>query len=89
VVPAFADQFENGRRVVARGAGLMVATDDPGRDGTRTLVTEADAPRIAAAIEAVRADDSTRRAAAEVAAEMAAAPTVDSVLDRLRAGLGA
>jgi UDP:flavonoid glycosyltransferase YjiC (YdhE family) len=85
VVPLFADQFENGRRVADGGAGLVVeatrTTDAP----VRRLIGEEDAPRVAAGIMSALATPSYRRSARRIAAEMASARTVDEVLaDLLR-----
>jgi hypothetical protein len=68
VVSHFADQFENGRRVVAAGAGRAVA---------------ADPTEIAAAVADVLARGSYRDRAKAVAAEMAAAPSAGAVLEDL------
>ena len=83
VVPVFADQFENGRRVSERGAGLSVEAPPDG-DGGRQVVTDGDAPRIAEAIAALMQESRYRTGARAVAAEMAAALTVDEVLESLR-----
>ena len=82
VVPVFADQFENGRRVAATGAGLIVEPEHTG-DGARTVIAAADAPRITAAINEVLGNASYRQAAAAIATQMAATPTVDEVLASL------
>jgi UDP:flavonoid glycosyltransferase YjiC (YdhE family) len=70
MVPLFADQFANGISVSRAGAGLVV---------------EAAALRegIPRAAEAVLADRSYREAAMKVAAEMAAAAPIDTVLQEL------
>jgi UDP:flavonoid glycosyltransferase YjiC (YdhE family) len=75
ILPMFADQPANGRRLAAAGAGLMVeplgGTDDAmGRFGP------ADAPRIRAAIESVLSGNSFRTAAKRVADDMFGTPTV-------------
>ncbi len=80
VVPVFADQFENGRRVAEAGAGLIVEPEHTEDAALRSIISEADAPRITAAVEDARRDPSYRRAAAAIAAEMGATPTVDDVL---------
>ncbi len=69
VLPGFADQFENGRRVAAAGAGVTVEGGD--------------APRIAAAITTVLSDGRFRDRARRLADEMAAAPEPPELLDRL------
>jgi hypothetical protein len=90
VVPLFADQFENGRRIAAAGAGRTVTTDGTSADGRRVVVGEDDAARITEAIDDVLASSSYREQAGRIAAEMAAAPTADRVLDALPpAGRGA
>ena len=83
LVPVFADQFENARRIAHRGAGLML---EPGeaRTGERSLViTKDDAARITDAIARVLATPSYREEAGHVAAEMASGPTPPDVLDAL------
>ncbi len=86
-VPLFADQFENGRRLAAAGAGLTVEPEVRGPGAARRVLDSEDAPRIAAAITEVLDDTSYRRRAGDIAAEIAAAPTVDDVLDTLLAPL--
>ena len=70
VVPLFADQPYNARRVEAVGAGLAV--DIAGG-----------AAALRDALERVLAEASFRDSAARVAAEMRALPTADEVLDRI------
>ena len=53
VVPVFADQFENGRRVAERGAGLTVEVAPEAGAAGRRVVNDTDAPRVAAAINNV------------------------------------
>jgi hypothetical protein len=84
VVPLFADQFENGRRIAASGAGLTIESAAPSsNDGSRNLITRDDARRIATAIETVMITPGHRARAREIAAEMAAAHPVNAVLDEL------
>jgi UDP:flavonoid glycosyltransferase YjiC (YdhE family) len=71
VVPLFADQPHNARRVAAVGAGI--ALPDP------------DAASLRAAIERVLADTNFGRSARWIADEMAALPTVDSAVAELAA----
>jgi MGT family glycosyltransferase len=71
VVPFIADQFDNARRVEALGAGVMLEADD--------MV------RLPDAVRALLADRSYRDAAARVAEEMRALPTVDTATAILRA----
>ncbi len=86
VVPVFADQFENGRRIAGVGAGLVVEASEEGPDGSRAVITHDDAPRIAQAVETMLRDASYRSRARRLAAEMASAPSVDTVLDTLVLG---
>ena len=87
VVPVFADQFENGRRVAAAGAGEVVErAQDVG--GARSVIGPEDAPRVARAVERVLADPSYRRAAERLGAEMGATPVVDDVVADLLEGPG-
>jgi len=86
VTPLFADQVVNGRRVADCGAGLVVEPEGGNDDGTRRVLGDGDVPRIADAIEAVLGTASHRRNAGRIAREMAAAPSVDEVLDALLAG---
>ncbi len=83
VVPVFADQFVNGHRIARTRAGLVVEADARTTDGTRRVITEEDAPRVRRGIETVLRDTSYRRQARHIADEVAAAPTVDAVLDAL------
>jgi UDP:flavonoid glycosyltransferase YjiC (YdhE family) len=84
VLPLFADQFANGRRVEGAGAGLCVEGTVVNQDG-RPRLSARDAPRVAAAVAAVLADPSYGAAAGRVAAEMAAQVPLADVLALLRA----
>jgi UDP:flavonoid glycosyltransferase YjiC (YdhE family) len=86
VTPLFADQFVNGRRVADCGAGLVVEPESGNDDGTRRVLGDGDVRRIADAIQAVLGTASYRRNARRIAREMAAAPSVDEVLDALLVG---
>jgi MGT family glycosyltransferase len=83
VVPVFADQFENGRRVAASGAGLIVESESVPDDGSRAVITAADAPRIARAITDGLRDPAYRTQARRIADEMAATPTAAEVVEAL------
>ena len=83
IVPMFADQFTNGDRVAAAGAGAVVHRDPLGA-GRRPLGL-GDAPHVADAIETVRSDPSYAAAAGRIAGEMASVPPVDTLLDDLLA----
>ena len=82
VVPVFADQFANAPKVAQAGAGIPVHTGQ-GSQGRRRPVSREDAPRIRRAIETVLADGSYREAARAVAADMAAAPAIGTLLGQL------
>jgi UDP:flavonoid glycosyltransferase YjiC (YdhE family) len=86
VVPLFADQFENGRRIADAGAGLVVEVGDRSAGGSRRVIDEEDAPRIAHAVEAVLGETSFLVQARTIATEIATAPTPDDVLDALSRG---
>lgn len=88
IVPLFADQPRNARRLSAAGVGLVVEPGDDTADGMTALRPE-DAPRLRAAIEAVLAGASYRRAACDLADEMRAAPVLDDLLATLVAEPGA
>lgn len=80
VVPVFADQFENGRRVATAGAGLVVEADG----GTRTrVVDDRDIPRIRDAIDTVLATPAYKDRAQAIATSMTATPSAQEVLDAL------
>jgi UDP:flavonoid glycosyltransferase YjiC (YdhE family) len=79
VMPVFADQFENGRRVAAARAGVIVEPESANDSGPRSVIAEADAPRITAAIDDALANPTYCLGASAIAAEMAATPTVDEV----------
>jgi UDP:flavonoid glycosyltransferase YjiC (YdhE family) len=79
VVPLFADQPLNARRVAAVGAGVTL--DAPAADGPP--IPEVDAGALHAAIETVLGDPAYAEAAGRVAAEMRALPPTDSALDVL------
>lgn len=76
-VPLFADQFENGQRTAAAGAGVTIS------DGYRDASSPLRAATITAGIEQVLGAPNYRRAAVRIAANMANAPTVEEVLDEL------
>jgi UDP:flavonoid glycosyltransferase YjiC (YdhE family) len=89
VVPLFADQFENGRRVANGGAGLIIEAEEGPAGPFRRVIGEGDAPRMAKGMKTVLATPSYRRRARRIAAEMATAQTVDEVLGALLTGAGA
>jgi len=71
VMPLFADQPLNARRIVATGAGISVAPPD--------------AAALRAAVVAVLDDSTYRRAAARLASEMHALPATDAAVESLAA----
>ena len=83
VVPLFADQFENGRRIVAAGAGSIVEAQGPTVGSPRPVIGTDDAPRVAAAVTSMLGTSSYGRSARRIAAEMAAVRTADEILDTL------
>jgi hypothetical protein len=83
VVPVFADQFENARRIAAAGAGVVVEDATEAPLDTRRPIGAGAAPRVARAIDAVLGDASYRRRTRSIAVEMAAAPTAEEVLGLL------
>jgi UDP:flavonoid glycosyltransferase YjiC (YdhE family) len=85
IVPMFADQPVNARLVSAAGAGLVVASPEPGSmDAIGSFLADA-APSLRAAIETVLANTSYRQAATRIADEMSALPSIDEVLSTLSA----
>jgi hypothetical protein len=86
VVPLFADQFENGRRIAAAGAGLVVETPSEGKGGSRRPIDLRAAPRVIHGIKAVLRDASYRCQARSIATEMAASLRAEDVLARLLGG---
>jgi UDP:flavonoid glycosyltransferase YjiC (YdhE family) len=82
-VPLFADQFENSRRIAAAGAACVLERRRDQGARTRALVSEQDAPNLAAAIATVRGDPSYRRNAGLIAEEIATMPTAEVVLGQL------
>jgi UDP:flavonoid glycosyltransferase YjiC (YdhE family) len=83
VVPVFADQFENARRVVASGAGLVVEQQPVEPGGARIPIGAGAVPRIRHAIGQVLSDPAFRTRARGIAAEMAATPTVTEALEQV------
>ena len=82
VVPLFADQFENGRRIAEAGAAIVVDSRRPAAPhphGTPPV----DAVELAAAITTALATPSLEQSAGRIAAEMAAAPTAADILATL------
>ena len=82
MVPVFADQFANAPVVAQAGAGIQVRAGQDG-EGPRRPVSREDVPRIRAAIGDVLADGSYREAAQAIAADMATAPAIETLLGRL------
>lgn len=85
VLPLFADQFANGRRLEDAGAGLCV--EGRAREhGGRPRLSAADVSRIATSVVAVLNEPSYAIAAGGLAGEMAAQPPPEDVLTALLAG---
>ena len=80
VIPVFADQFENGRRITAAGAGLVV---EPAGGSRTRVVGERDLPSIREAIETVLAAPAYKARAQAIAANLAATPPAENVLAAL------
>jgi len=80
VTPLFADQPENGRRVAAVGAGVVVEPRDHG--AVRSAVDSAD---LHEAIAAVVANDAYAQAAGGIASDIRELPPADEVLTLLAA----
>lgn len=76
VVPLFADQPQNARRVAEVGAGLSVV---PNREDIPATI-----PPLRAAIEAVLSDPSYRKRAEALAAELRAEPPVGAAVELFR-----
>ena len=81
VIPSFADQFPNGRLVAEHGLGLSIEAGPVAGSG-RAVLDESESPRIAEAVGRVLGEKRFRERAGEVAAEMAATPTSDEILER-------
>lgn len=81
VVPMFADQSVNGRRIEKFGAGMMVESARAADDNR--LLTPHDALRITQSIAAVLAAPFYQRRARALADEMVAAPSAAAMLDDL------
>jgi UDP:flavonoid glycosyltransferase YjiC (YdhE family) len=80
-VPVFGDQFSNGQRVAAAGAGLTVEVARPaGKAGARRQPRP---PQLTRAILEVLGDPRYRQAAEGIAAGMAGEATVDEILGGL------
>jgi UDP:flavonoid glycosyltransferase YjiC (YdhE family) len=84
IVPLFADQFENARRIATARAGRVVDTHI--RTGGTRSINAAAAPEITRSIEDVLGDVTYRDRTRAIAAEMTATPTVEEVLTRLPSG---
>ena len=81
MVPLFADQFENSRRIAETRAGRLVETQI--RTGGTRSINAAAALEITRSIEDVLGDVTYRDRARAIAAEMTATPTAEEVLTRL------
>jgi UDP:flavonoid glycosyltransferase YjiC (YdhE family) len=86
LVPLFADQLTNARRLTAAGVALAVEPDRGPADAMGRAGPE-DAPCLRAAIETVLAGAAYRRAAGRIADEMLAQPAIDDLLATFEADL--
>jgi UDP:flavonoid glycosyltransferase YjiC (YdhE family) len=87
LVPLFADQSENARRISGAGAGRTVVTCGGAETGSgRRPLHDDDAPMITEAVDAVLGDGRYRDRSRRLAAELGAAPAPDAVLDDVLAG---
>jgi|HubBroStandDraft_5_1064220.scaffolds.fasta_scaffold27587_3 hypothetical protein len=82
IIPIIGDQPANAAAVTSASAGIEVVTKQDPRRRWR-VVSREDSAQIRQAIETVLADGSYRQAAAAVAAEMATAPTIETLLGQL------
>jgi UDP-glucoronosyl and UDP-glucosyl transferase len=82
IVPLFADQPTNARRLSEAGAALVVEPGGSAADGMTALGPD-DVPRLRAAVETVLADNSYQRNARTLASEMRSLPVIDDVLAEL------
>ncbi len=82
VCPLFADQARNGRAVRSAGAGVVIESRQPSASGVRSLGPDA-AGAMRTAIEEVLNEPAYHHAAARIAAEMAAMPMLDEVVEQL------
>ncbi len=86
MVPRFADQFENARRVAQEGAGLIVEARTAADAGSQPyLEEEHDSRRIKLAAQEVLSSPTYKRQAGQLASEMAGYATVSEVIGRLSA----
>ncbi|HET6865775.1 MAG TPA: glycosyltransferase [Solirubrobacteraceae bacterium] len=77
--PLFADQPRNAKAIERAGAGVVLPS---GQGALRSLGPEHVAP-LRASIERVLGDPAYRRAAEQIAAEIAGMPTLDELVERL------
>lgn len=82
IIPVIGDQTANAAAVTGASTGLEVVTKQDPRRRWR-VVSREDSAHIRQAIQTVLADGSYRQAAAAVAAEMATAPTIETLLGHL------
>jgi UDP:flavonoid glycosyltransferase YjiC (YdhE family) len=82
ICPLFADQPRNAAGIERVGAGVVVPFGQPTAGALRSLGPEDVAP-LRASIEQVLGEPSYRAAAAQIAAEIAATPAIDDVVDGL------
>jgi UDP-glucoronosyl and UDP-glucosyl transferase len=86
IVPVFADQFENGRRLGAAGAAGVVGAGSDQTSGARHPIREIEASRLSEAVRGVLEDPGYREAARRIAQEMNEAVPPGEALTRLLGG---
>jgi UDP:flavonoid glycosyltransferase YjiC (YdhE family) len=82
VCPLFADQAQNGAAVRKAGAGVVIESSQPPAGGLRSLGPE-DVGALHTAIEEVLNTPTYHRAATGIAAEIAAMPMLDELVNEL------
>jgi UDP:flavonoid glycosyltransferase YjiC (YdhE family) len=82
ICPLFADQPRNGEAIQRAGAGVVVPAGEPAQGALRSLGPQHVGP-LRASIEEVLGEPTYRRAAVQIATEMANLPTLDELITRL------
>jgi UDP:flavonoid glycosyltransferase YjiC (YdhE family) len=85
IVPLFADQFPNARRVAEAGAGIAVEPASP-EGSERASMRPEDAARMGDAIVTVLHEPSYSAAAARISLEMHSLPSVEELVAGLKIG---
>jgi MGT family glycosyltransferase len=87
LVPMFADQRRNAAQIAELGAGVIVEPAGDAEGGMAGLEAD-DMPRLRRAIDDVLGERSFAVAARRIAEEMASAPTIAGLLDRISGSTG-